>query len=77
MDMQSLLNMILGAALAIGGWFVRQMWDAVRTLKEDIQQIEVDLPTNYVQKKDLDTRLDRIDDMLDKLFEKLDKKLDK
>jgi len=77
MDMQSLLNMILGAALAIGGWFVRQMWDAVRTLKEDIQKIEVDLPTNYVQKKDLDTRLDRIDDMLDKLFEKLDKKLDK
>ena len=75
--MQSLLNMILGAALAIGGWFVRQMWDAVRTLKEDIQKIEVDLPTNYVQKKDLDTRLDRIDDMLDKLFEKLDKKLDK
>jgi chaperonin cofactor prefoldin len=69
--------MILGAALAIGGWFVRQMWDAVRTLKEDIQKIEVDLPTNYVQKKDLDTRLDRIDDMLDKLFEKLDKKLDK
>ena len=77
MDMQSLLNVALGSALAVGGWFVRQMWDAVTSLKEDIQNIEVDLPKNYVQKKDLDARLDRIETILEKLFDKLDHKADK
>lgn len=77
MDMQGLLNMVLGSALAIGGWFVRQMWDAVKDLKEDVKEIEVNLPTNYVQKKDLDARLDRIESLLDKLYEKLDSKADK
>ena len=77
MDMQSLLNVALGSALAVGGWFVRQMWDAVTSLKEDIQNIEVDLHKNYVQKKDLDARLDRIETILEKLFDKLDHKADK
>jgi chaperonin cofactor prefoldin len=77
MDMNLIINIVLGVALSVGGWFVRQMWDAVQNLKSDIQRIEVELPTNYVRKSDLDARLDKIDDMLEKLFDKLNTKADK
>ena len=75
--MQFILNIVLGASLSICGWFLRQMWDAVKSLKDDIQKIEVDLPTHYVRKDDLEARFDRIEMLLDKLYEKLDTKADK
>lgn len=77
MDFNFILNIILGSALAIGGWFVRQMWDAVQKLKDDLKRIEVDMPTNYVRKDEMAARFDRIEDLLDKLYEKLDNKVDK
>jgi len=77
MDMNLIINIVLGVCLSVGGWFVRQMWDAVQNLKTDIQKIEVELPTNYVRKSDLDARLDKIDDMLEKLFDRLNSKADK
>ena len=77
MDINLIINIVLGVALSVGGWFVRQMWDAVQNLKSDIQRIEVELPTSYVRKSDLDARLDKIDDMLEKLFDKLNTKADK
>ena len=77
MDFNIILNIVLGSALAIGGWFVRQMWDAVQNLKDDLKKIEVELPTNYVRKSDLDSRLDKLELLLDRIFEKLDNKVDK
>lgn len=77
MENQEIVNILIGIGLSVCGWFVRQMWDAVQTLKNDLQKLEIELPTKYVRKQDLDQRLDRIDDMLDKLFERLDKKVDK
>lgn len=77
MDMNTIINVVLGVCLSVGGWFVRQMWDAVQQLKQDIQKIEVELPTHYVRKSDLDARLDKIDDMLEKLFDRLNSKADK
>ena len=77
MDMNTIINIVLGVCLSVGGWFVRQMWDAVQNLKKDIQRIEIELPTSYVRKSDLDARLDKIDDMLEKLFDRLNSKVDK
>ena len=75
--MNLIINIVLGVALSVGGWFVRQMWDAVQNLKSDIQRIEVELPTSYVRKSDLDARLDKLELLLDRIFEKLDTKVDK
>jgi len=77
MDFQSILNIVLGSILAIIGWFARQLWDAVQDLKEDMKKIEVDLPTHYVRKEDLENRLDRFENMLGKIYDKLDSKVDK
>ena len=74
---QSIINLIIGAVLSVLGWFARQLWDAVQDLKRDMKQIEVDLPTHYVRKEDLDVRLDRLEAALNRIFERLDHKADK
>jgi len=77
MDDQGIINVIIGVVLSVLGWFARQLWDAVQDLKKDVKQIEVDLPTHYVRKEDLDVRLDRLEAVLNRIFEKLDHKADK
>jgi chaperonin cofactor prefoldin len=74
---QAIINLIIGAVLSVLGWFARQLWDAVQDLKSDMKQLEVDLPTHYVRKEDLESRLDRIEASLNRIFEKLDHKADK
>jgi predicted nuclease with TOPRIM domain len=74
---QEIINLIIGAVLSVLGWFARQLWDAVQDLKRDMKQIEVDLPTHYVRKEDLDVRLDRLEAALNRIFERLDHKADK
>jgi len=69
--------MLIGSVLAVLGWFARQLWDAVQALKEDMKQIEVDLPTKYVRKDELEMKLDKLEHMLNRIFEKLDSKADK
>lgn len=77
MESQEFINVAAGAALAVIGWFSRQLWDSVQSLKTDIKNIEVDLPTNYVRKVDIEARFDKLDAALTKLFDKLDDKVDK
>ena len=74
---QSTINLALGAALAIAGWFARILWEAVQSLKSDVHQIEVDMPINYVRKDDMDKRMDHIEDMFKRIYDKLDGKADK
>jgi len=74
---QDLFNYIVGTLLAVLGWFAKTLWDAVNTLKEDLKDIEVDLPTTYVKKTELDSRLQKIETMLDKIFDRLESKVDK
>ena len=74
---QSTINLALGAALAVAGWFARILWEAVQSLKADIHQIEVDLPIQYVRKDDMDKRMDHIEDMFKRIYDKLDGKADK
>lgn len=84
MDFQPIINIGGAAALAIGGWFARQLWDSVKELKNDISGIRLHMSENYVKKsevdnfrQDMDKRFDRIEQLLDKLYERLDNKVDK
>jgi predicted nucleic acid-binding Zn-ribbon protein len=77
MDWQPYINLILGSALAIAGWFARQVWGAVQSLKEDIQDLEIRMPSEYVRKNDLNDALRRIDSTLERIEKKLDAKADK
>ena len=77
MEFQPLFNFVGGAILVAVGWWCKEIWNSVKALKEDIQAIEVDLPKNYVTKKDIENRFDRIDATLERLFDRLDSKVDK
>jgi len=77
MEWQQLINIGASTLLMALGWWCRQIWDSVQALKKDVQKIEVDLPTHYVRKVDIEQRFDRLENILDKIFEKLDNKADK
>ena len=77
MDWQNVINIVGGACLSVMGWFGRQLWDSVQKLKEDIKKIEIDLPTSYAKKSDMESQYNKIEAMLEKIFDKLDTKVDK
>ena len=77
MDAQTLMNFVGGVAIAVGGWFAREVWGAVKELRSDLHQLEVDLPKTYVSKFDLDKRMDHIETMFQRIYDKLDGKVDK
>ena len=74
---QSTINIAISVALAVAGWFGRQLWEAVQKLKDDIHRIEADLPRTYVLKDDMDKRMDHIETMFQRIYDKLDGKADK
>ena len=74
---QSTVNIALSAALAAIGWFARQLWEAVKTLKDDLHRMEADLPKSYVLKADLDKRMEHIETMFQRIYDKLDGKADR
>jgi hypothetical protein len=77
MDSQTVINAIGGLLALIIGWLGRELWDAVQKLKSDMKDLEINLPTNYVRKDDMEARFDKIEALLNRLFEKLDGKADK
>ena len=74
---QTTINLALSAALAVAGRFGRQLWEAVKALKEDLHRIEANLPIDYVRKDDMDKRMDHIETMFQRIYDKLDGKADK
>jgi len=77
MDLQTIINGLLAAILTGVGWAARELWSAVKRLREDLQKIEVALPTNYVRKDEFAEGIKEIKNMLERIFEKLDHKADK
>ncbi len=77
MDFQTILNICAVAAVTVFGWFARELWVAVKELKEDIHEIEVELPSNYLRKDEFTENMKEIKEMLSKISDKLDDKMDK
>jgi hypothetical protein len=77
MDPQSLINVGGGVILAGIGWWARVIWESVQRLKEDLHEIEVDLPKSYVTKDDFNQTMKHIESMFQRIYDKLDGKADK
>ena len=77
MEPQTLLNSLYGVILLGAGWFLNELWRAVKELRKDLHQIEADLPKEYVLKVDLDKRMEHIENMFQRIYDKLDGKADK
>jgi hypothetical protein len=77
MDNQSIINMALGTILLIAGWFARELWVAVKDLKNDLHDLEIILPNEYVKRDEYMDTMREVKDMLYKIFERLDNKADR
>jgi hypothetical protein len=77
MDFQVIFNIVAVAIVGTIGWFARELWSAVQNLKEDIKNIQVDLPTNYMRKVDIDAQFNKLELSLQRILDKLDQKADK
>ena len=77
MDSQSLYNIAAGAVFSVCGWLLKTLWDAHQRMARSVHELEVLLPSNYVQKADLDVRLDKIEVMIGRVFERMDQQADR
>ena len=77
MTPQDFMNMIGGIALSVLGWFAREMWQAMSSLKEDLSKLREDIPKTYVPKDEYRDDVKHMNEMLGKIFDKLDKKVDR
>jgi hypothetical protein len=72
-EYQPIINLVAGTTIAVGGWFARQIWDAMKELRRDLHKIEIALPRDYVRRDDLS----EIKTMIQRISDKLDGKQDK
>ena len=76
-DIQTIINIVLGSVMSALGWFARELWDAVKELKGDLSKLREDLPKTYVAKEDWRPEIQDIKNILGKIFDRLDGKADK
>jgi uncharacterized coiled-coil DUF342 family protein len=72
MDAQLIINLAAGSLLAVFGWLARQLWDAVKELRDDIHKIETDLPSLYMRKDEFKEGMKEIKDLFTEVFRKID-----
>lgn len=77
MDIQHIIDLGLGAVMAVMGWFARELWAAVKELKSDLSKLREQLPVTYVTKDDYREDMKEIKGLLNKISDKLDGKQDK
>ena len=77
MNYQDLINIAAGAVIAIGGWFARQLWDAVKSLQSDISALREEIAKDYTRRDDFKDFAAEIRQMFREISDKLDKKADK
>ena len=77
MEMQQIIDLGLGASMAVIGWFAREMWGAVKELKSDLSKLREDLPKSYVAKDDYREDIRELKEIMNKVFDRLDHKADK
>lgn len=68
---------LLSAVSLVGGWFLRQLWDAVKDLQKDLANLREHIAQSYVQHDRLQEMLNPIMELLREVRSKLDSKADK
>jgi len=76
-DLQFLINTILPLICVVIGWFCKELWTAVQSLKEDVSELRNHLADNYVRKDDFASRWDEVLKAVHRIEDKLDALRDK
>lgn len=68
MDTQTIINILGGAALSVIGWLARELWGAVKELRRDLHDLEV----NSVPRSEFIENIRHIEDICRQIFDKID-----
>lgn len=68
---------VVGLATTVLGWFARQLWDAVQTLRKDLTSLQILISADYVRYDRLGDALKPIIESLAEIKEALKEKADK
>lgn len=77
MDIQTIINVGAGAALTVMGWFARELWGAVKDLRDDLSKLREEIAKDYVGKGDFKEAVREMKELLMSIDHKLDRKQDK
>ena len=77
MENQLLINIFLGCAASVTGWFARELWAAVQILKDDLYKLREEIAKNYMPKDEFKSFQGELFTMLRRIEDKLEKKEDK
>lgn len=77
MDFQDLFLTALSIGFSVLGWFGRELWSAVNTLKKDLKELTKEINEKYVRKDDFRDFKTELMNVLNRIEQKLDNKADK
>lgn len=88
MESQAVFNIAVAISGALGGWILKVIWDAIKTLDIDIKQLGKEMNSDFVRrddfkesvsevKTDMREGFHRIEEMLGAVFKRLESKADK
>ncbi len=81
---QQLFNIVFGVAGALGGWWMKAMWDSLkdlqaadRSLAQEVGSLHILVAGNYVRTDTFEKSFGAIFSKLDRIEDKIDLKADK
>lgn len=88
MESQAIFNIIVGISGALGGWVLKIIWDAIRTLDGDVKNLGREVHNEFVKrddfrettqdlKNDMRHGFQRMEEMIGAVFKRLENKADK
>lgn len=77
MDAQMLINALFALSGGLGGFVLKAMWDAIQSMRKDMENLQKSITENYVRRDDFKDHALRVETLLDRIYEKLDGKADK
>ena len=72
MDLQALFTAVLPLVLVALGWFLKELWSAVQTLKLEVHDIRTHLAENYTHKDDFTQRWEEVLKAVHRIEDKID-----
>jgi len=76
-DWQTIINLGAGVTLTVIGWFARELWGAVKDLRQDLSNLREEIAKDYTRRDDFKDFAVEIRGMFREISDKLDKKADK
>jgi hypothetical protein len=77
MEAQDVINVLFAACGALGGFILKNIWDALQLLRSDLAALQQSIANNYVRKDDFRDHAARVEGLLREIRDDLKHKVDK